>query len=327
MIGRIVEIAEDGRHLSLSRGFLVVEERGTEIGRVALDDIAVVMANAHGLTYTNTLLLALAERGVVVVLCGPNHLPMAFLWPVDGHHVQAQRMRAQLNVSSPQAKRLWQILVRAKIRQQGAALEARGEPSGAFEALARKVRSGDPENVEAQAARRYWPLLFGEEFRRDADSGGANGLLNYGYAILRSTMARAVMAAGLHPSLGLFHHNRANPLCLVDDLMEPFRPFVDLAVLRLTESGHTAVTPDTKRFLALVPSLDLPTAQGTTPLSTVVARAATSLALAYESGDSTLDVPGGDGGRAWAPTPLEWPPPPRAPPTAQEAGGGGKDEE
>ncbi|KAA0579781.1 type II CRISPR-associated endonuclease Cas1 [Azospirillum sp. B21] len=312
MTGRIVEIAEDGRHLSLSRGFLVVEGQGREIGRVPLDDIGAVVANAHGLTYSNNLLLALAERGVVVVLCGPNHVPAAFLWPVDGHHVQAQRMRAQLNVSVPQTKRLWQLLVRAKVRQQGAVLEARGAPAGAFEALARKVRSGDPDNIEAQAARRYWPLLFGNDFRRDSDADGMNGLLNYGYAILRSTVARAVMGAGLHPTLGLFHRNRANPLCLVDDLMEPFRPFVDLAVARLADAGHEAVTPDTKRFLALVPSLDLPTAEGTTPLSTVVMRAATSLAQAYEKGEAVLDLPAGEGSKAWAPKPLEWPAPPPA---------------
>lgn len=313
MTGRIVEIAEDDRHLSLSRGFMVVESQGRELGRVPLDDIGAVVANAHGLTYTNNLLLALAERGAVVVLCGPNHVPAAFLWPVDGHHVQAQRMRAQLNVSVPQGKRLWQVLVRAKVRQQGAVLEARGAASGAFETLARKVRSGDPDNIEAQAARRYWPLLFGEDFRRDTDAGGVNALLNYGYAILRSTAARGVMGAGLHPSLGLFHRNRANPLCLVDDLMEPFRPFVDLAVLRLADVGHDSVTPEAKRFLALVPSLDLPTAEGTTPLSTVVMRAATSLAQAYESGGTSLDLLAGSEGRAWAPMPLEWPVPLRVP--------------
>ncbi|WP_051341236.1 type II CRISPR-associated endonuclease Cas1 [Azospirillum halopraeferens] len=262
------------------------------------------------ITYTNNVLLALVERGAVVVLCGPNHSPAAFLWPVDGHHVQARRMRAQLNVPAPLEKRLWQTLVRAKIRQQGAVLEARGVTPGAFESLARQVRSGDPGNVEAQAARRYWPLLFGEEFRRDPEAGGMNGLLNYGYAILRSTVARGVMGAGLHATPGVFHHNRSNPLCLVDDLMEPFRPFVDLAVARLADAGHMAVTPQTKRFLALVPSLDLPTAEGTTPLSTVVMRAATSLAQSYESGTALLDVPGGDPGRAWAPMPLEWPAPP-----------------
>lgn len=314
MTGRIVEVAEDGRHLSLSRGFLVVAERGRELGRVPLDDIAVVVANAHGLTYTNNLLVTLADRGIALVLCGANHVPAAFLWPVSGHHVQAQRMRVQLAAPQPLAKRLWQMLVRAKIRQQGAVLEIRGAPSGAFEALARKVRSGDPENVEAQAARRYWPLLLGEDFRRDQEAGGVNALLNYGYAILRSTTARAVMAAGLHPSLGIHHQHRANPLCLVDDLMEPFRPFVDLAVVRLAETGHDTVTPEAKRFLAGIPSSDMATAEGTTPLSTVVQRAATSLARAYEETRAVLELPALD--RLWAPTTLEWPVPPPAAATA-----------
>ncbi|MGQ9367169.1 type II CRISPR-associated endonuclease Cas1 [Azospirillum sp. A39] len=308
MTGRIVEVAQDGRHLSLSRGFLVVAERGTELARIPLDDVAVLVANAHGLTYSNNLLVTLAERGVAVVLCGANHVPAAFLWPVSGHHVQAQRMRAQLAVPLPLAKKLWQMLVRAKIRQQGAVLEACGEPAGAFDALARKVRSGDPENVEAQAARRYWTLLFGPEFRRDQNAGGINALLNYGYAILRSTTARAVMAAGLHPSLGIHHQNRANPLCLVDDLMEPFRPFVDLAVDRLVRTGHTSVVPETKRFLALVPMQDMATAEGTTPLGTVITRAATSLARAYETCEAVIELPALDS--AWAPTALEWPRPP-----------------
>ncbi|BAI71537.1 CRISPR-associated protein Cas1 [Azospirillum sp. B510] len=315
MTGRIVEIAEDGRHLSLSRGFLVVTAEGRELGRVPLDDIAVVMANAHGLTYSNALLMALMERGAVVVMCGPNHLPAAFVWPVDAHHVQSRRMRAQVDAPAPLAKRLWQALVRAKIRQQAAALEARGLPAGGLVEMARRVRSGDPDNLEAQAARRYWPALFGREFRRDQDGDGANALLNYGYAILRSATARAVTAAGLHPSIGLHHANRGNPLCLVDDLMEPFRPFVDLAVLRLAEAGHREVTRETKRYLALVPSLDMLTAQGTTPIGTVLIRLAGSLAQVVEEGKGDLDLPALD--RPWAPMPLEWP---AAPPAGGETG-------
>lgn len=316
MTGRIVEIAEDGRHLSVLRGFLVVAERGTELGRVPLDDLAAVIANAHGLTYSNNLLVALAERGVPLVLCGSNHSPVAFLWPLAGHHAQSARMRAQLAVSDPVAKKLWKMLVQAKIRRQGAVLAAQGQPDGAFERLARKVKSGDPENIEAQAARRYWPLLMGEDFRRDQDGGGVNGLLNYGYAILRSSVARAVMAAGLHPTLGLHHQHPANSMCLVDDLMEPFRPFVDLAVTRMVAVGHHEVTRDAKRFLALTPSYDLATTKGTTPISTAIQRAATSLALAYEQAGGVLELPALD--RAWAPKALEWPlPPPPPPPLAE----------
>jgi len=166
MIGRVVEIAEDGRHLSLKRGFLLAESGGVEIARVPLDDIAVLLCNAHGLSYSNNLLIALADRGTCVVLCGPNHQPVAWLWPLDAHNVQTARMRAQLDATRPLGKRLWRQVVRAKIVHQAAALDALGKPSAGLAALARGVRSGDPENIEAQAARRYWPLLMGADFRR-----------------------------------------------------------------------------------------------------------------------------------------------------------------
>lgn len=291
MIGRIVEVAEDGRHLSVSRGFLVVEAGGERLGQVPLDDIAAVIANAHGLTYSNNLLMALAERKAAVVLCASNHRPAALLWPVESHHRQAARMRAQVEVSKPFAKRAWQALVRAKIGMQGAVLESRGQSPGAFESLARRVRSGDPDNLEAQSARRYWPLLLGPDFRRDPREPGVNGLLNYGYAILRAATARAVMGAGLHPTFGLHHRNRGNPMALVDDLMEPFRPLVDLRVAQLVETGHGEVGPVTKRVLADVPALDLQTAAGVTPLGTCVERLAVSLAQSFEDGRPRLDLP------------------------------------
>ena len=205
MVGRVVEIATDGRHLSIFRGFLVVADRGEEVGRVAMDEVAAVIANAHGLTYTNNALVELSARGVPIVLCGANHMPAAIVWPVDAHHVQTGRMEDQISASLPLKKRLWAQIVRAKIQAQGATLAAVGAPSGGFQLLSRKVRSGDPDNVEAEAARRYWPLLLGSAFHRDTDGGGTNGLLNYGYAVLRAGIARAVMGAGLHPGFELMH--------------------------------------------------------------------------------------------------------------------------
>ncbi len=291
MIGRVVEIAGDGRHLSLTRGFLRVSEDGTELGRIPLDDIAAVIANGHGLTYSNNLVLALAERGATFVLCGPNHSPQAFLWPIDGHHAQNERFRLQLAASRPLRKRLWQTLVQAKVRQQGAVLRVLGRPHGAFDGLARKVRSGDPDNIEARAARRYWPAVFGPGFRRDTMAGGINGLLNYGYTILRSATARAVLAAGLHPTLGLHHSNRENAMCLVDDLMEPFRPLVDLVVFRLVEGGQDRVTPDSKRVLVGITILDMQTAAGISPLGTCLERLAQSLVRSFEAGRADLDLP------------------------------------
>jgi CRISPR-associated protein Cas1 len=294
MIGRVVEIAEDGRHASLERGFLAVSEHGAPVGRVPLDDLAAVVMNAHGLTYTNNLLVALAGRGVPVVLCGAQHRPEAIVWPVDGHHVQAGRMRAQAAAGLPLKKRLWRQLVQAKILAQGATLAAVGVEAGGFRLLARKVRSGDPDNVEAEAARRYWPLLFGREFRRDQDGGGLNACLNYGYAILRAGVARAVMAAGLHPSLGLQHSNRGNAMVLVDDLMEPFRPTVDLEVHRLRAAGIAEVTPEAKSALARIMVVDLASDEGLSPVVTCLERLAASLARCFagEAGALVLPKPG-----------------------------------
>jgi len=291
MIGRVVEIASDDRHLAVSRGFLTVSHDKEEVARVPLDDIGVLLCHAHGLTYSNNLMIELAERGACVVLCGPNHMPVAWLWPLAGHHVQSLRMRQQLEAGTPLRKRLWQVIVKAKIEQQRAVLKRLGKPEGAFDLLVRKVKSGDPENIEAQAARRYWPLLMGETFRRDRDASGVNSMLNYGYTILRAGVARAVTAAGLHPSLGLHHSNRNNPMCLVDDLMEPFRPIVDYTVSRLQTTGATDVTPETKSVLAQVLAFDMATEQGTTPVSTCVERLAFSLAQSFESGTPTLTLP------------------------------------
>ena len=291
MVGRVVEIANDGRHLAVDRGFLTVAEQGAEVGRVPLDDLAAVIANAHGLTYSNNLLVTLAARGVPVVLCGANHRPAAIVWPVDGHHAQAGRMSDQARASAPLKKRLWQQIVQAKILAQGAALASVGAEAGGFRLLARKVRPGDLGNVEAEAARRYWPLMLGGDFRRDHDGGGLNGLLNYGYAILRAATARAVMAAGLHPSLGLMHSNRGNALVLVDDLMEPFRPVVDREVHRLKGSGITEVEREAKAALARVMVTDLPVEEGVSPVMTCLERLAGSLTKAYAGEIDRLVLP------------------------------------
>ena len=291
MVGRVVEIATDGRHLSISRGFLVISEKGDEIGRVAMDDIAAVVANAHGLTYSNNALVELSTRGVPVVLCGANHMPAAIVWPVDAHHVQTGRMNDQVAASVPLKKRLWAQLVRAKILAQGATLAAVGASSGGFYLLSRKVRVGDPENVEAEAARRYWPLLFGRDFHRDKDGPGINGLLNYGYAVLRAGIARAVMASGLHPGFGLMHSNRSNPMVLIDDLMEPFRPVVDREVRRLVGRGINEVVRDAKTELARVMTVDLPTKAGLSPLMVCAERLAQSLARTYAGEADELDLP------------------------------------
>ena len=281
---RIVDISTDGRHISAHRGFLVVSEDRQEVGRIPLDDVGAVIVHAHGVTWTTNLVVALAERGALLVLCGSNHAPVAVCLPIDGHHGQNARMRAQWQAGKPLAKQLWREVVVAKIRWQAAALEARGIEAGAFDMMARRVRSGDPDNVEAQAARRYWPLLMGREFRRDRSAEGVNALLNYGYTVLRSVVARSVVAAGLHPSIGIHHANRGNAFALADDMVEPFRPLVDLMTVQLVAKKCVEVSPQTKRLFAGLIALDLPGEDGTTTVSGAAARFAQSLARCFETG-------------------------------------------
>lgn len=294
MIGRIVEIADDRRHLFVNRGFMVVrdtEGERQELGQIPLDDIVAVIANAHGITYTNNLLVALAERGAPFVLCGANHNAVGMLLTLDGHHVQAKRIEAQIAASLPTHKRLWAAIVKSKLEQQAAALEAAGAPTAPLTALVRKVKSGDPENVEGQGARRYWGLLFGSGFRRDQDGDGINALLNYGYTIIRSATARAVVAAGLHPSIGLHHSNDGNAMRLVDDLMEPFRPIIDLKVWQLQRSGESHVTPDVKRALVHTLYDDMQSSAGATPVMVCMQKLAVSLAQVYLGERDKLDLP------------------------------------
>ncbi len=253
---RIVDIATDGRHLSVLRGFMIVSQDREEVGRVPLDDIAAVIVHAHGITWSTNLVVALAERGALMVLCAANHAPVAVCLPLEGHHAQNAHFRAQWEAARPLCKQLWRRVVVAKIRWQAAILEAHGRDASAFDFLARKVGSGDPENVEAQAARRYWPLLMGEDFRRDRAAEGANGLLNYGYTILRAAVARAIMGSGLFPALGIFHRNRYNAFPLADDLMEPYRPFIDEIVYRLYTNGHIQLTREVKGELLRILFVD-----------------------------------------------------------------------
>ena len=294
MIGRIVEVADDQRHLFLHRGFMVVKETAgehKELGQIPLDDIAAVIANAHGLSYTNNLLVALAERCAPFVLCGANHNAVGMLLPIDGNYQQAKRFDAQIAASKPTNKRLWADIVRAKLQQQAATLEAAGAPAAPLTALVAKVRSGDPGNLEAQGARRYWGLLFGDMFRRDQDGDGINAMLNYGYTVLRAATARAVIAAGLHPTIALHHSNENNAMRLVDDLMEPFRPVVDLKVWLLQREGEHFIAPDTKRALVRTLYDDMQTEAGATPVLVCAQKLATSLVQVYLGERDRLDLP------------------------------------
>lgn len=290
-MNRIVDISTDGLYLSVYRGFLTISKSGEEIGRIALDDIGGVIVHAHGASWSNQVFIRLSERNIPVVLCGSNHAPVSVVWPLAGHHAQGARLRAQIDASKPLQKQLWQKIVAAKIRMQGQVLLANGKEAGAFETLARKVRSGDPQNVEAQAARRYWKALLGPNFSRDQTASGANALLNYGYTVLRAILSRSICASGLHPTMGIFHSNRANAFALADDLMEIYRPLVDQITVNLLSTGEEDVTPATKLALTSLSTFDLESGPGRSPLSVQVGRFVHSVATSFETGTAKLEFP------------------------------------
>jgi CRISP-associated protein Cas1 len=296
MIQRAIEITGNSRRLRKERGFLVVADGEGELGRLPLDDLEVVLFAGYGMTCTGELMNCLAERCIPLVVCDQRFLPASMLWPLESHSLQSGRIRAQAGMSEPLRKGLWKQIVQAKIRGQAEILElCTGEPCPRLLRLAAQVRSGDTANTEGEAARRYWPLLFGKDFRRDRNKPGINALLNYGYTILRSAVARAVMLAGLHPAFGLHHRNLRDTMPLVDDLIEPFRPLVDLLVFRLDADteGRPALDAAAKERLVGVTTIDLIHEDAASPVSECLLRMTRSLASACEGKKRKLVLPAG----------------------------------
>jgi CRISPR-associated protein Cas1 len=291
MLRRTLEVAGDGQYLSVDRGFFVVRKGDEVRGRIPLADIGALIGNAHGLVYTANALIALATRGAPTVVCGSNHNPVAVVWPVDQHYEQAARFSAQVEATLPTRKRLWRQIIQRKIIEQAALLKALGKRFLNLQRMVGRVKPGDPSNIEAQAAKHYWRALFGGEFRRDVDGDGLNSLLNYGYAVLRSAVARATVAAGLHPSIGLFHRNPRNTFQLVDDLMEPFRPSIDGMVYMLYKAGAREVDKEVKRQLASSLYRDRRMDAATTPLTRCIELTVASVCGALQDPRSAIAFP------------------------------------
>lgn len=252
MSDRVLDISESAARLSVRYDQLVIEPEEGEATQVPLADLALLIVSHPRVRYTQAVLAGIAAHKGVFIACGKDHMPKAMLLPVEGHYIQAERFAKQTQASLPTRKRLWKDIVRSKIGAQARLLAELHGDDGGVAALAARVRSGDPENVEARAARRYWPLLFADRgFRREREAPNQNRLLNWGYAVLRAMVSRAICAAGLHPSFGLHHQNRYDAFQLADDLMEPFRPLVDRAVFDwVREWGtDTPLDPGTKRHL------------------------------------------------------------------------------
>ena len=251
MTGQIIDITEDGYFLHTERDWLVITKSAKNIGKVFLGDIECILVHAKYATYSHSFILKAAERNIPVVICNEKHQPTSTLLPLFGHHSHAGRIQAQALASKPTKKRLWRQIVRKKIEEQARTLgKFNIEKGKALLKLKSLVIEGDVSNVEARAARYYWANLFTKDFRREREQAGLNAHLNYGYTILRSALARSVVAGGLVPALGVGHHNARNNFCLVDDLIEPFRPLVDTIVKQNEFQWNTELTSDAKSALA-----------------------------------------------------------------------------
>ena len=232
------------------------------IRTIPIEDIGIVILDCPQITITNGVLDALLDNNCAVITCNGEHMPVGLLLPLNGNTIQSERFREQLDASLPLKKQLWQQTVKAKIENQAALLkQARNEVVKNMLVWADDVKSGDPDNYEARAAAYYWKLLFPQVDGFTRERGGVfpNNLLNYGYAILRATIARSLVSSGLLPTLGIHHHNRYNAYCLADDIMEPYRPFVDKVVVDMVDEIGSAVefTTEIKSRLLTIPVLDV----------------------------------------------------------------------
>ena len=268
---------------------LAIEQEETAF--VPFEDIAVIVLNHRGITLTHPVLSACAEYGIGLYATGHNHQPAGIFLPFLSHSRSTRMMRKQLGISKPTAKQAWAEIVRRKIENQAACL-ALSARAGAerLASHARRVRSGDPDNLEAQAAAFYFAQLFGNAFNR-ADAHWTNAALDYGYAVLRGAITRGLVAHGLHPSIGLFHDSEQNAFNLADDLIEPFRPLVDLHVAQHPASTTGDLTPSDKEALVALLNVDVDMPQGRMSVLSAIEYAVEGLVRVYEGKAKGLDLP------------------------------------
>lgn len=253
---------------------------------IPVEDIGIVILDHQQITITHGLMEALLDNNVAVITCDSKHMPHGLMLPLEGNTVQHERFQAQINASQPLKKQLWQQTIQQKIINQAHVLGTnRNETVKNMLKWVDMVKSGDSDNLEARAAAYYWANLFPfiPEFRRGREEVPPNNLLNYGYAILRGVVARSLVGSGLLPTLGIHHHNRYNAYCLADDIMEPYRPFVDQVVVDLIESGvdYTSLTKQVKMSLLGIPVLDVIINKQRSPLMIAVSLTTASLAKCF----------------------------------------------
>lgn len=278
-------------YLSFKNSQLVVKRTDSEtqqevVRTVPIEDIGVVVLEDRQITITNVALDALLQNNCAVITCDEKHMPAGMLLPLEGNTIQSERFANQIDASLPLKKQLWQQTVQAKIRNQASVLKRLSDVEvGCMLAWANDVKSGDSDNLEGRAAAYYWKNIFPSlpGFTRDREGEMPNNLLNYGYAIVRAVIARALVASGLLPTLGIHHHNRYNAYCLADDIMEPYRPYVDELVVNIMRSDidYGELTSELKKQLLGLPVTEVMIGGQRSPLMVAASQTTASLCKCY----------------------------------------------
>jgi CRISPR-associated protein Cas1 len=264
---------------------------------IPIEDIGVVVLDHSRITITQSAIAELLKNNVALITCDATHHPTGLMLNLDGNTLQSKRFIHQIEATAPLKKQLWQQTVKQKINNQGAILQKQDrEQADMLYAMARQVRSGDPENFEGRAAAIYWQNLFGKEknFIRDREGHHPNAWLNYGYAILRANVARALVGSGLLPTLGIHHRNQYNAYCLADDLMEPYRPYVDEQVCSMMaqfSDSDGELTPIIKQALLQIPVLDVSIEGRKSPLMLALQQSSASLSKCFEGKEKKIKYP------------------------------------
>ncbi|MCH8558027.1 MAG: type II CRISPR-associated endonuclease Cas1 [Balneolia bacterium] len=281
-------------HLSIKLNQLVIslKETGEVVQRPA-EDLGFVVLDHHQITFSMAVMQHFAMNNTAVIFCDARHHPASMMMHLETHQTQSRLYQVQAAAGLPLKKKLWKQTIKQKLRNQGGVLDVSGQQGEPLRYLAKKVKSGDSTNCEARGARTYWPSLFGLAFRRQRFGSPPNHMLNYGYAILRAATARALMGSGLLPALGIHHKNKYNAFCLADDIMEPYRPFVDLHVSELHDSGLHAdeLTIEHKKELLQLLTSDVSISGKTRPLMMALSETTASLSRCFTGEQKKIAYP------------------------------------
>jgi len=275
------------------RQLVIKNEDGELIATRPVEDLGFVVLENPQISITQRLLHRLAENNVAVVICDEKFLPSSLLLHLNNNYIQSERYAHQIKASEPLRKNLWQQTVKCKINNQAEVLKKLDKNPGMLPSMARRVQSGDAGHLEGLAARQYWQELFGPEFNRERYGDKPNHALNYGYAIIRAAVARALTGSGLLPTIGIQHHNKYNAFCLADDIMEPYRPFVDLLVYKLYQQlgEDLELTTDTKTKMVQLLGTNTIINQNTSPMMIAMTTTTASLVKCFEGSSRKLQYP------------------------------------